>query len=509
VLNVPQATAMLAGARARAGASAQDAAVAAMTASTHVLAAVSAGVCTTTGNACALDRDCEDASGQSGTCFVPPGGCIRDLGTRCNPTFEGSCPMGQFCQPSGVPREGTCRAVERTCHGGSSAGNVCSADSDCPGGTCTERCAETSDCRAGAQCNDAGQDFQRLVDPLLKSEDGGGTTVLIGAGRCVEDLMVSCTSPRDCGPGEFCAGGSCRREQGVCRRCDASDAACTACPPRSTCQQDLVVQTAVDSDGDEIPDAVDVCPAVQNPAQEDLDGDGIGDACGRLTCGDGILQPGETCDDGNANPDDGCDCTSLCPAAVGGAIEQPRLALSRLGPPAGDEKLVLTGRIRLDQSVTADLATLIAGGLQIVVVDDGRGGVAVFDLSRHAAPVPGPSSAGDCEAAQDGWSIAGHGRAATYTNGSNRLPGASCAPGSAQGLRRIELADRRTTAGTVDFRVIAQRVSIAAPAGPLRTTIVFGTTDADSAAGRCGVNGFPASQCTIGGSGRRLSCRGG
>ena len=46
-----------------------------------------------------------------------------------------------------------------------------------------------------------------------------------------------------------------------------------------------MVQT--DSDGDYIPDFLDNCPNVQNPNQEDANGDGIGDACAPKPDGDG------------------------------------------------------------------------------------------------------------------------------------------------------------------------------------------------------------------------------
>src|SRR5262249_10925265 len=77
-----------------------------------------------------------------------------------------------------------------------------------------------------------------------------GTKVFTSAGRCIE------------------AG----RPRGTCRT-DAD------CEPGARCQQDLVVATAQDTDGDEIPDAFDNCPTVSNIMQEDAAHDGVGDAC--------------------------------------------------------------------------------------------------------------------------------------------------------------------------------------------------------------------------------------
>jgi hypothetical protein len=212
----------------------------------HALASVPAGICTDTARACASDEGCPN-----GTCFTPPGGCTLDLGTACQPGTPGTCGSDEYCEPKfGHPGTGTCRLV-------------------------VGPCASQTDCSDPAVCYKSDQSFNRLAGPL--GRQNAGAAVFTGAGRCVEDLGTPCTPGSGCEPGEYCASGTCRREQGVCTN-DAD------CPAGATCAQDLLRQTAEDSDGDELPDAIDNCPEVANILQQDADNDGRGDACDAEAC---------------------------------------------------------------------------------------------------------------------------------------------------------------------------------------------------------------------------------
>jgi hypothetical protein len=153
---------------------------------------------------------------------------------------------------------------------------------------------------------------------------GGGAVVLAGTGRCVADVGRSCESA-PCRRGQFCRGGRCLRDHGTCR----TDEDCS----RGTCElsQGLVVQTAADTDSDEVPDAFDDCPFRWDPDQRDSDGDKVGDACDVQTCGNGVVEAGETCD--GESPDGACpdrcrsDCT--CPACVVVSSADARLRIAK------------------------------------------------------------------------------------------------------------------------------------------------------------------------------------
>ena len=245
----------------------------------HALGEVGAGICTNSGEACASDESCD-----GGRCYVPPGQCVRDVGLPCDPNQSGSCGSGLHCAPTSGGA-GTCKQVVGSCQ-------------------------SQSDCSGGAVCERSGQSFNRLLGPLARTAGTG--QVFTGAGRCIEDTGRACTEHRECGRRGRCGeSGTCELQHGTCRH--GAD-----CPAGSQCTRELLIATAHDGDGDELPDPFDNCPTVSNILQSDADGDGIGDACESSSCGDGLREEFEECDladdaacPGACRSDCTCPCTNL------------------------------------------------------------------------------------------------------------------------------------------------------------------------------------------------------
>jgi len=225
-----------------------------------------------------------DACHAAGTCDPGTGTCTSPPapdGTACNDLD--ACTQTDACQ-AGVCA-GTdpvvCTAVD-ACH----LAGAC----DPATGVCSNPPINPLVCTPVDQCNTPG-----TCDPATGActtpakADGSPCnegnycmqTDACQAGVCVGSDPVVCGSGADCQ-----ASGSCDPATGLCSSVPLADGTpCgsgsgLACAVPDTCQAGVcVVGGGGDSDADGVCDASDDCVADPDPAQADLDGDGLGDVC--------------------------------------------------------------------------------------------------------------------------------------------------------------------------------------------------------------------------------------
>ncbi len=212
----------------------------------------------------------------------------------------------------------------------SGEGALCIAYGAQVGHFCGGACAGDADCPARYECRDV---------PVLEGSTAR-QCILRGGAECTCSTM---SAGKSTGCDVTNAAGTCSGR----RTCSAVGlSACDAAPPAAeSCNQkddDCDGSTDEDCDNDGVAQELDNCPFVANPPQDNLDGDGLGDACDADIDGDGVgndqdcdprdrtVCPGcaevcdgkdddcdgatdeALCDDGNACTSDRCDPVGLC-----------------------------------------------------------------------------------------------------------------------------------------------------------------------------------------------------
>jgi hypothetical protein len=239
----------------------------------------------------------------------------------------------------------------------------------------------------------------------------------------------------------------CRPAADACDIAEACDGETASCPADDT----------GDADGDTVCDGVDNCRDDANQGQGDADADGKGDPC---------------------DP-----CTN-----VGGARNavKHRIVLQKVPAPAGDDKIVLVGRVTIPTAPTVDPA---ANGLRLLLE------TAVPERLLDVVLAAG----GYSTTSKVGWRASRTGTRWTYRNGF---------PSVANPVVSATVSTSTRTPGLFKFVVRGKNGTFPVDGSdvPLVGTVVFDVPTADT--GQCAELLFPVpGACRFNRSGSSVTCR--
>ncbi len=233
--------------------------------------------------------------------------------------------------------------------------------------------------------------------------------------------------------------------------------------------------------------------------------------CTRNVCGDGIPLANQGCDDGNQIDGDGCDTDcrpSLCFGS--GTITRARLTVDNWGPPFGDERTHLSGRLTFPHGAPPLHFDPATRGVQLraaVMTLDAPWGPSIVPVADmwDGFPIPPGLRGGGCTPA-DGWRVRSRGRLQTYTNPSRRLRPPSCGEYLGGIVARLHFGLWRGKGG-LDFRARTHEQSVAYDVEPTsaRIVMVLGAEADAGPAGDCAMKTLP--KCRVDRGAKRLRCR--
>jgi cysteine-rich repeat protein len=408
------------------------------------------GPCLGCGNGIIDDpaEECDDGNLSSGDCCSA---CrFESSGSRCEGGFsaciDGMCDGAGACFP--VPNTGAACNDGNPCTSGDMCQNGECAGSPVPDGTA----CDGGSCTTGGTCLHGTCAGGSICSPCCQPQNQP---------RCGDSTCEACVCSRD----PFC----CNVEWDfLCTHWTTTQCAtaclsqCTSAPPTPSPTPTPTPTTT----------ASPTPTATNTPIPE---------------CGNGTQEPGEECDDGNSDPGDGCDssCMLECPHG----IERPKIIIRNLHTPAGDDKLIFQGRLRLPYPFGPALDPL-ANGVRLLV-NDTTG--AVLDVT-----IPGGKLASTSAGA--GWTVNRKGNKWVYSDRSGA---------AARGIFKIVIRDRSTRVpGRVDFIAKGKSGAYGIAGG---TLLLSGRIILNPPVSHCGSALFPGPppepSCVLTSGGRALKCQ--